>query len=184
MVSPTIAWWISLPLKEKRVEFSTEQISQLRNSRRTWNFFRNVCQCRRHHWLPPDNFVEISPTRRRHPHLAQPTSAFATLTTLAAHDFGYISLPGLMESLGPDRWRQWKKLELYRGHFYNWYETPHPQAHDAALYFHRGQRQSRRPPADLALRIAPQLADQRLSPTRIVAGLRDTLAVLKEAART
>ena len=40
IVSPAIAWWISLPLEEKHVEFSTEQIFQLRKlARRTWNFF-------------------------------------------------------------------------------------------------------------------------------------------------
>ena len=41
-------------------------------------------------------------------------------------------------------------LERYRGHFYNWYDTQTLQAAAAALHFHGGQRQPRRPSADPA----------------------------------
>ncbi len=181
MVSPAIAWWISLPLIEKRVEFSTEQIFQLRKlARRTWNFFETFVNAD-HHWLPPDNFQEYP-----QPVIATRTSTtnlgLAVLSALAAHDFGYISLPGLTESL--DRTLEtMEKLERYRGHFYNWYETRTLKPM-MPLYISTVDNGNL---AGLLLTLHSgllELAEQNWSPTRIVAGLHDTLDVLKEAAHS
>ncbi len=72
-------------------------------------------------WLPPDNFQEYP-----QPVVATRTSptniGLAMLSTLAAHDFGYVSLRGLMEKIGRSL-ATVEKTERYRGHFYNWYDT-------------------------------------------------------------
>ncbi len=55
----------------------------------------------------------------------------ALLANLAAHDFGYISTGEFLRRT--DRaLRTMEKLERFRGHFYNWYDTRtlqplHPQ---------------------------------------------------------
>ncbi|HTA94482.1 MAG TPA: cyclic beta 1-2 glucan synthetase, partial [Verrucomicrobiae bacterium] len=121
VVSPAIAWWISLPIEEKRVEFSKEQIFQLHKlARRTWNFFETFVTAGEN-WLPPDNFQEYP-----HPVVATRTSptniGLALLSTLSAHDFGYISLRSLTEKI-TGTLETVEKLERYRGHFYNWYDT-------------------------------------------------------------
>ena len=181
LVSPAIAWWISLPLIEKRVEFSTEQIFQLRKlGRRTWNFFETFVNAD-HHWLPPDNFQEYP-----QPIIATRTSptnlGLAALSVLAAHDFGYVSLPGLTESLERSL-EAMEKLERYRGHFYNWYETRTLKPM-MPLYISTVDNGNL---AGLLLTLHSgllELAEQNWSPTRIIAGLCDTLAVLKEAAHS
>ena len=46
----------------------------------------------------------------------------ALLGALAAYDFGYLSLPNLMQHLARTL-DTMEKLERYNGHFYNWYDT-------------------------------------------------------------
>jgi len=180
VVSPAIAWWISLPIEEKRVEFSTEQIHQLHKlARRTWNFFETFVTAE-DHWLPPDNFQE-------YPHAAiatrtSPTNiGLALLSTLAAHDFGYVSLRGLTERL-TNMLATVEKLERYSGHFYNWYDTRTLKPM-VPLYISTVDNGNL---AGLLLTLHSgllELADQNWSANRIVGGLRDTLGVLKEQSR-
>ncbi|HEY3932464.1 MAG TPA: glucoamylase family protein, partial [Verrucomicrobiae bacterium] len=181
VVSPAIAWWISLPLEERRVEFSTEQIRQLHKlARRTWNFFETFVTAE-DNWLPLDNFQE-------YPHAAvatrtSPTNiGFALLSTLAAHDFGYVSSRGLTERLARTL-ETVEKLERYHGHFYNWYDTRTLKPM-APLYISTVDNGNL---AGLLLTLHSgllELVDQNWNAARIVAGLRDTLGVLKEQART
>ncbi len=103
------------------MEFSAEQRHLLRKlARRTWNFFE-VFTTAVEHWLPPDNFQE-------YPHAVTATRTSPTniglvlLSTLAAHDFGYISMRGLTARIARTV-DTVEKLERYRGHFYNWYDT-------------------------------------------------------------
>ncbi|HSY10320.1 MAG TPA: glucoamylase family protein, partial [Candidatus Dormibacteraeota bacterium] len=177
VVSPAIAWWISLPIEEKRVEFSTEQIHQLHKlARRTWNFFETFVTAE-DHWLPPDNFQE-------YPHAAIATRTSPTniglslLSTLAAHDFGYVSLRGLTERVTRTL-ETAEKLERYHGHFYNWYDTRTLKPM-APLYISTVDNGNL---AGLLLTLHSgllELTDQNWSAARILAGLRDTLGVLKE----
>ena len=48
----------------------------------------------------------------------------ALLANLAAHDFGYISTGELLRRT-ERALRTMEKLERFRGHFYNWYDTAH-----------------------------------------------------------
>ena len=180
VVSPAIAWWISLPIEEKRVEFSKEQIFQLHKlARRTWNFFETFVTAEEN-WLPPDNFQE-------YPHAVvatrtSPTNiGLALLSDLSVHDFGYISLLNLTEKIARTLGTV-EKLERYRGHFYNWYDTRTLKPM-APLYISTVDNGNL---AGLLLTLHSgllELVDQNWSADRIVAGLRDTLGVLKEQSR-
>ncbi|HEY4417514.1 MAG TPA: glucoamylase family protein [Verrucomicrobiae bacterium] len=121
LVSPIIAWWISLPLKEKSAELSAGQIRQLHTlARQTWNFFETFVNAEEN-WLPPDNFQEYP-----QPVIAARTSptniGLALLGSLSAYDFGYLTLGELMDRTARTL-ETTEKLERYRGHFYNWYDT-------------------------------------------------------------
>jgi cyclic beta-1,2-glucan synthetase len=167
LVSPAIAWWISLPIEEKRVEFSGEQIHKLRKlARRTWYFFETFVTADEN-WLPPDNFQEYP-----NPVVATRTSptniGLALLGTLAAHDFGYVSLRGLTEKISRTL-ATVEKLERYRGHFYNWYDTRTLKPMQP-LYLSTVDNGNL---AGLLLTLHTgllELADQNWNATRIVAG--------------
>jgi cyclic beta-1,2-glucan synthetase len=120
--SPVLAWWISQPFEAAtKAQLSPEQILFLRRTaRKTWHFFETFVNAKEN-WLPPDNFQEIPA-----PIIASRTSptnmGLALLANLAAHDFGYLSLAGLLQR-SQAAITTMLQLERYRGHFYNWYET-------------------------------------------------------------
>ncbi len=73
------------------------------------------------HWLPPDHFQE-SP-RGNVAHYTTPTNiGLYLLSTLSAHDLGYIDLLELAVRLR-STFENMDKLEHYRGHLLNWYDT-------------------------------------------------------------
>ncbi len=121
LVSPVVGWWISLPLVASVPDLSADQRAFLRTSaRRTWRFFADFVGPR-DNWLPPDNFQEYPA-----PVIASRTSptniGMALLSDLAAYDFGYICA-GEFLRLVENTLATMEKLERYRGHFYNWYDT-------------------------------------------------------------
>ena len=126
-------------------------------------------------WLPPDNFQE-----NPNPVIAARTSptnmGLALLANLAARDFGYLSSGRLIRRT-QDSLATMHRLERYRGHFYNWYETRtlrplHP------LYVSSVDSGNL---AGHLLTLAAGLREQAEEPVytpQIFAGLRDTLKVL------
>jgi len=121
LASPAIGWWISKPLVSPVPDLSVEQRTFLRTAaRRTWRFFADFVGPE-NNWLPPDNFQEYPA-----PVIAARTSptniGMALLANLAAYDFGYISAGELLRLAG-NTLAAMEKLERYRGHFYNWYDT-------------------------------------------------------------
>ena len=121
LISPWIAWWISLSIESPASELTAEQVAFLRvTARKTWRFFERFVTAE-DHWLPPDNFQE-SPR----PVIASRTSptnmGMALLANLAARDFGYISLSVLLERTRKTL-ATMHDLERHRDHFYNWYDT-------------------------------------------------------------
>ena len=121
LVSPVIGWWISRPLIAPAPDLTVEQRAFLRASaRRTWRFFAEFVGPQ-DNWLPPDNFQEYPA-----PVIASRTSptniGMALLANLAAYDFGYICAGELLRRTG-NTLATMAKLERYRGHFYNWYDT-------------------------------------------------------------
>ncbi|MFY9317227.1 MAG: glucoamylase family protein [Burkholderiales bacterium] len=121
LASPLLAWWLGRPLERPQAVLSPEQISFLRLvSRKTWAFFETFVGPE-DHWLPPDNYQESPATA-----LARRTSptnmGLSLLANLSAYDFGYVSAGTLIERTR-NAFATMHKLERYRGHFYNWYDT-------------------------------------------------------------
>ncbi len=119
--APGIVWLLSRPRKEREEALRPEDTLFLREvARRTWRFF-DVFVNAEENWLPPDNF-QFTPK----PAVASRTSptniGAALLSTMAAHDFGYISLNTLLARLSATL-NTMSKLERYHGHPLNWYDT-------------------------------------------------------------
>lgn len=122
LVAPWIAWRISQPIGPSYAPaLKPRQIVFLRGTaRRTWRFFETFVTAE-DNWLPPDNFQE-EPA----PVVASRTSptnmGLALLANLAACDFGYLSVGGLLRRT-EDALGGMERLERHSGHFYNWYDT-------------------------------------------------------------
>ncbi len=122
VVSPLVAWWVSLPPKEvDGPRISEAQARKLRLiARRTWRYFERFAGPESH-GLPADNFQEVP-----QPEVAQRTSptniGLALLSTVAANDFGWIGTGEMVQRLEAT-FATLAKLERYRGHFFNWYDT-------------------------------------------------------------
>ena len=118
---PGIAWWISRPLLTHEAKLTAKQFSFLRSlSRKTWFFFETFAGPD-DNWLPPDNYQEnpISVTAHR----TSPTNiGLSLLANLSAYDFGYI-LTGELITRTSNAFSSMNKMERFRGHFFNWYDT-------------------------------------------------------------
>jgi cyclic beta-1,2-glucan synthetase len=121
LLSPEIAFWISRPTVIQQAQLTAAQRRQLRIlARRTWLFFEQFAGPQ-DNWLPPDHFQE-SPLGVV-AHRTSPTNiGLFLLSTLAAHDLGYLDpvelslrLTSTLDTLA--------RLDKHRGHFLNWLDT-------------------------------------------------------------
>jgi cyclic beta-1,2-glucan synthetase len=121
VLSPLVVWWINRPITEHTVSLNEEQANLLRQvTRRTWGFFERFVGPG-DHWLPPDHYQE-SPVETV-AHRTSPTNIGLLLTsTLAAYDLGYLDQLGLATRL-VNTMDTLDRLERFRGHFMNWYDT-------------------------------------------------------------
>ncbi len=120
-VSPGIVWLLGAVPNRRESALSADHIVFLRGvARRTWSFFERFVG-EGDHWLPPDNYQEHPVAKTAH--RTSPTNiGLYLLSTLAAHDFGYVSLRELIERLSRS-FDTLDRLPRHRGHFYNWYDT-------------------------------------------------------------
>jgi cyclic beta-1,2-glucan synthetase len=89
-------------------------------SRRTWHFFE-VFVSHEEHSLPPDNFQETP--KPVIAHRTSPTNiGLYLLSTVCARDFGWLGTLETVERLEATL-ASLDQMELFRGHFYNWYDT-------------------------------------------------------------
>ncbi|MFO7541704.1 MAG: glucoamylase family protein, partial [Thiobacillus sp.] len=121
LLSPVAGWWISRPLAASVPDLSIDQRAFLRTSaRRTWRFFADFVGPQ-DNWLPPDNFQE-----HPEPSIASRTSptniGMSLLADLAAVDFGYLTVGECLLRID-NTLTSMEKMERYRGHLYNWYDT-------------------------------------------------------------
>ncbi len=121
LVSPLVAWWISRPIVPAPTGLSEAQGAFLRGlARQTWRYFEVLVNADEH-WLPPDNVQEVP-----EPLIASRSSptniGMALLSNLAASDFGYLSTGQLLDRT-ENTLATMERLERYRGHLYNWYDT-------------------------------------------------------------
>ena len=176
LAAPWIAWWISQPIESATPDLIAEQLIFLRRTaRKTWHFFETFVSAQEN-WLPPDNFQEIpAPTIATR---TSPTNmGLALLANLAARDLGYLSLGGLIERTQATL-ATMQRLERYRGHFYNWYET---RTLKPLLPLYVSSVDSGNLAGHL-LTLAAGLreqADEKIFTPQIFAGLRDTVRVLQ-----
>jgi cyclic beta-1,2-glucan synthetase len=122
VASPGVAYWISLPPERTSVAALSVTASEILRdaSRRTWRFFETFVNAGEH-YLPPDNFQEDP--KPVVAHRTSPTNiGLYLLSNLAARDFGWLGtqeaverIEATLETIG--------KLEQFRGHLYNWYDT-------------------------------------------------------------
>jgi cyclic beta-1,2-glucan synthetase len=120
-LSPTIAYWVSRRVAAKQIRLAESEEQEARRiARRTWRFFETFV-CQEDQWLPPDNFQEDPQPVIAH--RTSPTNiGLLLLSTVAAHDFGYVGTLELIERLELS-FQTLDKLPRFRGHFFNWYET-------------------------------------------------------------
>ncbi len=120
-IAPVIARWASTPTGAAEIKATDGEIEALRLvARRTWHFFETFVNADENN-LPPDNFQDdpapIVATR------TSPTNVgLYLLTTIGARDFGWIGRYDAIDRLAATM-DTLRRLELYRGHLYNWYDT-------------------------------------------------------------
>jgi cyclic beta-1,2-glucan synthetase len=119
--SPLFLWYVSQPVKSRKVSYSRQDYQILRNyARRTWFYFERFVN-EEHFWLPPDNYQEDPPLP-----VAERTSptnmGLALVSTQVAYNMGFITYGELLDRVEKTLLSMYK-LEKYKGHFYNWYET-------------------------------------------------------------
>jgi cyclic beta-1,2-glucan synthetase len=119
--SPAVAWWLSRPVVPRRLALGAEDAAQLRRiARRTWRYFERFVS-EQDHWLPPDNVQEVP--EQRIAHRTSPTNiGLGLLSTLAAHDLGYLHTGRLADRIG-ETLATLESLERHEGHLLNWYDT-------------------------------------------------------------
>ncbi|HXM31435.1 MAG TPA: glucoamylase family protein, partial [Xanthobacteraceae bacterium] len=122
IAAPAIARWASLPPPiEGFKPLSADVARSLRlTARRTWSFFEKFVTAE-DNLLPPDNFQEDP--KPVVAHRTSPTNlGLYLLTIISAHDFGWTGAHETIERLDATL-AAMNRLELFRGHFYNWYAT-------------------------------------------------------------
>jgi cyclic beta-1,2-glucan synthetase len=119
--SPLLARWLSRPFQRTEAKLDSAQIRFLHiMARKTWGFFETFITAE-DHWLPPDNYQEAPVEVLCH--RTSPTNmGLALLANLSAYDFGYITSLQLLKRTA-NTLQTMARLERYRGHFYNWYDT-------------------------------------------------------------
>ncbi len=120
-IAPFLVWWISAPPEKQTSQVSAVQRVFLRKmARKTWGFFEQFVNAE-DNWLPPDNYQEQP--REATAHRTSPTNiGLSLLANLAAYDFGYIPAGTVVERT-VNTFATLDKMERFRGHLYNWYDT-------------------------------------------------------------
>jgi cellobiose phosphorylase len=176
LVAPWIAWWISQPIELEVPKLSARQLAFLRCvARKTWNFFETYVAAPEN-WLPPDNFQEI-PSLIVASRTSPTNMGLALLANLAARDLGYVSGGGLVKRTG-DTLATMQRLERYRGHFYNWYDTHtlKPLSPPYISSVDSGNLAGHLLTLGSGLR---EQADEKIPSPQTMAGLRDTAMVVR-----
>jgi cyclic beta-1,2-glucan synthetase len=179
LISPLIARWASqAPRVEPHLDISRQDTDALRlAARQTWSFFDRFVTAE-DNYLPPDNFQEVP--KGALAHRTSPTNIGMYLNViLAARDFGWIGTRETIERLEATV-ATLHKMERYRGHFLNWYDTENLRSLEPRYV-------STVDSGNLAgnLLVVQHACAQMRSPVdagRIRAGLLDTVAMVQDRA--
>ena len=121
LISPAIVFASGRPLPHRDTAPSRRERAAFRAvARQTWRFFEELIGPA-DHWLVPDNYQENRQDVIAH--RTSPTNiGLQLLATMSAYDLGYISYAGMLDRLEPT-FDTLLRMQRYRGHFYNWYDT-------------------------------------------------------------
>ena len=121
ILAPVLVGWMSrTPEQPVATVYRTQRAFLRRISRETWSYFSAFVNPQEN-WLPPDNYQEVPEPKVAH--RTSPTNiGLSLLANLTAMDFGYLSQGALLTRTG-NTLDTLDKLEHYRGHLYNWYDT-------------------------------------------------------------
>jgi cyclic beta-1,2-glucan synthetase len=119
--APAVAFWSSRTPGSAAARVSESDARGLRLiARRTWRFFETFVTAE-DNMLPPDNFQEDPKSVIAH--RTSPTNIGLYLLAIAsAREFGWLGLHDAVDRI-EQTFASLKRLERYRGHFYNWYDT-------------------------------------------------------------
>jgi cellobiose phosphorylase len=178
--SPVIAWWLSRTLAPQAIRLSRAQHRFLRKlGRKTWRYFESFVTAQEN-WLPPDNVQELA-TLTVAARTSPTNIGVALLANLSAADFGYCSVANLLERTR-DTLAALLRMERYRGHFFNWYDTRTL----AALHPHYVSTVDSGNLVGHLLVVRSgllELCDTPPQTARAFDGIQDTLEVLRDGAR-
>ncbi|MGH9967775.1 MAG: GH36-type glycosyl hydrolase domain-containing protein [Pyrinomonadaceae bacterium] len=120
-MAPFVAYWVSRPTAPQLRAMTGEDLRFARLvARRTWRFFETFVGAE-DNWLPPDNFQEDP--KPVIAHRTSPTNiGLLLLSTLSAHDYGYISTLEFLER-EELTFATLARMAKLRGHYFNWYDT-------------------------------------------------------------
>ncbi len=121
ILAPELVYRISQPFHHKPPPISKSETTELEKlARRTWAYFEEFAGPD-DHWLPADHFQEFP--RGDISRYTTPTNiGLFLLSTMSAYDLGYIGLIELSVRL-QSTFDNIDRLEHYRGHLLNWYDT-------------------------------------------------------------
>ncbi len=175
--TPFATWWLSKPLAKKVSLLTKEQNIFLRKlARKTFSYFERFVEAE-DNWLPPDNYQE-QPVELI-AHRTSPTNiGLSLLANLSACEFGYLTVSQLIERTTKTI-STMKKMERYRGHFYNWYDT---QSLNPLLPKYISTVDSGNLAGHLLILKQGLLAipNQKMTCLKLFEGLRDTFHVLSD----
>ncbi|MGI8734706.1 MAG: GH36-type glycosyl hydrolase domain-containing protein [Pyrinomonadaceae bacterium] len=179
--APLVAYWVSRRTTTPLRIMTGEDLQFARLvARLTWRFFETFVGTE-DNWLPPDNFQEDP--KPMVAHRTSPTNiSMLLLSTLTAHDFGYI---GSLEFVARQKptFATLDKLSKSHGHLLNWHDTKtlQPLIPQYISTVDSGNLAGHL----IALKQACiEIPDAKLLGPRVLLGLGDTLqAISLEAAR-
>jgi hypothetical protein len=180
LAGPLIAWWISLPYRDKSIPVAGVEQRQLRRwARHTWHYFDSFAG-EADNWLPPDHVQGDPPTI-----VASRTSptnmGLALLSGLAAHDLGYLSAAAFLDRTSR-MLQTMLRLERYRGHFFNWYNTRTLQPAEPR-YVSSVDSGNLWGALTVLSAGLEELRNRPLIPPRLLEGLQDTVEVISDLHR-
>jgi cyclic beta-1,2-glucan synthetase len=175
LAGPWVAWRISQSQVANAPASSPAAASDFgRWARQTWHYFEAYLGPREH-WLPPDNVQEFPQTQ-----IASRTSptnvGMGLLSDLAACDLGYMAVNRLLKRVNHTL-DTMDRLERYRGHWLNWYDT---QSLSAIQPRYVSTVDSGNLAASLSVLEAglEELGDRAIVADRLVQGIDDTLRAI------
>ncbi|MGA3293525.1 MAG: glucoamylase family protein [Candidatus Acidiferrales bacterium] len=178
LAAPAVARWVSQRPALHAAPLSPADAQALRLiSRRTWRFYEAFVSPE-DNALPPDNFQETP--KPVVAHRTSPTNmGLYLLSTVCACDFGWLGAFDTAERLEATLGTM-SRMELFRGHFYNWYDTRdlHPLEPRYVSSVDSGNLAGHLVALENSCR---ELAEKSLLGARLLAGMEDVTRLLNKA---